>query len=251
MRTFMKVASAVGALALLSLGSPAQAAVNLVTNGSFESSSYTRTTQFGAFFGGQGVTGWTGAGNKKLPWPLEFYFFGGTQTTVNALNQFGDPLAYFYDSFNTLSDDGGNFVGLDGDPMAAGLITQTINGLAIGQTYVLNFEYAASQLRNRKGATTEKLRVNFGSQTFDTAVLAVPSKGFSGWNDATFKFKATSTSQVLSFLSIGTPAGLPPIALLDGVSLTAVPEPATWGLMILGFAGAGVMIRSRRRQLAV
>ncbi len=27
----------------------------------------------------------------------------------------------------------------------------------------------------------------------------------------------------------------------------AVPEPATWGLMILGFGGVGAMLRSRRR----
>lgn len=30
----------------------------------------------------------------------------------------------------------------------------------------------------------------------------------------------------------------------------AVPEPATWGLMIMGFGGAGAMLRSRRRALA-
>jgi hypothetical protein len=34
------------------------------------------------------------------------------------------------------------------------------------------------------------------------------------------------------------------------VTLAAIPEPATWGLMIIGFAGAGVMLRSRRRVLA-
>ena len=30
------------------------------------------------------------------------------------------------------------------------------------------------------------------------------------------------------------------------VSLTAVPEPTTWALMILGFGGAGVLLRRRR-----
>lgn len=34
------------------------------------------------------------------------------------------------------------------------------------------------------------------------------------------------------------------------VTLTAVPESATWGLMIIGFAGAGAMLRSRRQVLA-
>lgn len=31
----------------------------------------------------------------------------------------------------------------------------------------------------------------------------------------------------------------------------AVPEPGTWALMIMGFGGAGAMLRSRRRQAAV
>ena len=30
----------------------------------------------------------------------------------------------------------------------------------------------------------------------------------------------------------------------------AVPEPATWGLMLLGFGGMGAMLRNRRRQVA-
>ena len=32
-------------------------------------------------------------------------------------------------------------------------------------------------------------------------------------------------------------------------STVAVPEPATWGLMLLGFAGIGVTLRRRRRQV--
>jgi hypothetical protein len=31
--------------------------------------------------------------------------------------------------------------------------------------------------------------------------------------------------------------------------VTAVPEPATWALMIVGFGGAGAMLRSRRRRV--
>ena len=35
----------------------------------------------------------------------------------------------------------------------------------------------------------------------------------------------------------------------DGLAGNAVPEPATWALMIAGFGGAGAMLR-RRRQIA-
>jgi len=30
----------------------------------------------------------------------------------------------------------------------------------------------------------------------------------------------------------------------------SVPEPATWGLMIMGFGGVGALLRNRRRQAA-
>lgn len=37
---------------------------------------------------------------------------------------------------------------------------------------------------------------------------------------------------------------------VKGVTLTAVPEPGTWALMIIGFGGAGAMIRRQRRVTA-
>ncbi|TRW18429.1 PEPxxWA-CTERM sorting domain-containing protein [Glacieibacterium frigidum] len=233
----LSVAVAVSA----AIAAPAFAAPNLVVNGGFEQSSYTSNTQFGAGFGGQGVTGWTGLGGNHL----QFYFFGGTQTTTNAVNQFNDPQGYFRPNFSTLSPQGGNFVALDGDSDYDGSISQLITGLNVGSQYRLTFSWAASQLINRTGPTTEQLVGSFGGSTFATDVVSVASEGFEGWFDEAFTFTATSTSQVLTFLSVGTPNGLPPIAALDGVSLTAVPEPATWGLMIAGFAMVG--IASRRR----
>ena len=235
------LAAAVAAFAITA-GS-AQAA-ELIQNGSFETSSYSHNTQFGADFGGQGVANWTGLGGNHL----QFYYLHNP-TSENATNQFGDPKGYFYPSFDTLSPDGGAFIGLDGDSDYSGQISQTENGLEIGKSYKLTFNWAASQLINRTGATTEFLRVGFGDQSFDTETLAVPSGGFSGWKNGSFTFTATQASQVLSFLSVGTPNGLPPIAALDGVSLTAVPEPAVWSMMLMGFAGLGAMIR-RRRALA-
>jgi len=32
------------------------------------------------------------------------------------------------------------------------------------------------------------------------------------------------------------------------IDVSGIPEPATWGLMILGFGGIGAMVRNRRRQ---
>lgn len=82
-----------------------------------------------------------------------------------------------------------------------------------------------------------------------TAVINVADEGFTGWFSEAFTFTATATSQLLSFLAIGTPQGLPPFALLDGVTVedaTPAPEPAALALLGLGLA-AVVFGRSRRR----
>ena len=234
MRTF-----AIAAFAIAAAGS---AQANLVSNGDFENSSYTHNYQFGAGFGGQGVTDWLGLGGNHL----QFYYIAGTQSSVNATNQFGDPLGYLRANA-VLSPTGGNFIALDGDSDYDGSVSQTINGLTPGKVYSLKFNWAATQLINRTGDTTEQLKVTFGSDTAFTGVVANPSEGFTGWFGETFNFTATSSSQVLTFLSVGTPNGLPPVALLDSVSLTGgVPEAATWAMLIAGFGLVGATARRRR-----
>jgi hypothetical protein len=37
---------------------------------------------------------------------------------------------------------------------------------------------------------------------------------------------------------------------IDNISISAVPEPATWAMMILGFFGLGSALRSQRRRVA-
>jgi hypothetical protein len=250
----MRLLSTVAVVAAAAAISSSASAFEFVTNGGFETTTYTQNTQFGGQSGGayvasQGVTGWTGAGGTAL----QFYFFGGTQTTVNPIDRFNDPNDTLDLASAGFSPNGGNFVGLDGDqdPNVAvqGSISQVINGLVIGEFYNLNFNWGAAQLFNRNGPTTEQLRITFGGDTVTTGVLAIPNQGFSGWQTGHFQFQASSTSQTLSFLSVGTPFGLPPIAVLDGVSLTAVPEPTTWAMMLLGFGGIGAMIRRRRQTL--
>ena len=241
--SIIKLAAA--AIALTAVAAPA-AAVNLVTNGGFETTTYTKSSDLGGNQGSApvatGLTGWTSGG-------FNLVYFGGTQTTVSANNRYNDPLTYFRSDVVT-SPDGGNFVALDGDSNIRGVLSQTITGLTSGATYVLSFNWAGAQLRNRTGDTTERLDVTFGGVTKSTTTLIDPSTVFSGWKTASFTFTANGTSQVLSFLSVGTPDGQPPIALLDGVSLTAVPEPATWALLLAGFGMVGYAARRRRAMVA-
>lgn len=238
--------SAIAAVATAALLASGAQATEFVSNGGFETHADTpevTNTQFGADFGGQVVTDWTGLGGNNL----QFYYDASTAKTVNAVNQFSDPGARLYDTFTGASPDGGHFVALDGDSDYFGQITQTITGLTAGSNYTLSFYWAASQLVNRSGPTTEALHVTFGGQTFDTETLANASGAFSGWKKVTTSFTASGASQALTFMSVGTPKGLPPIALLDGVSLTGgVPEPAVWTMMIMGFGGIGAALRRRR-----
>ncbi len=215
--------------------------VNLVTNGDFSETSYTQNHQFGSAWGGQGVTGWTGNGGYNI------FYFGGTANTVSARNQWGSP----YDKLSTNSSPtGGNFVALDGDIGVRGGISQMISGLVVGTRYTLSFSWAADQLLSRTGDTTEQLQISLGDETYTTEVVNNLSHSTTGWFDEIFTFTATSTSELLSFLSIGTPSGLPPIALLADISLfadsNAVPEPASWLLVGLGLGIAGLVRRRHR-----
>jgi PEP-CTERM motif len=146
---------------------------------------------------------------------------------------------------------GPNFIAADG-AYNSQPIYQTITGLVNGATYQVGFYWAASQQYNFNGITTEQWQVSLGSQTLNTGVVTNPSNGFTGWMYQTFNFKATGTSEALSFLSIGTPISPsePPFALLADVSFSQVttPEPGTWSMMLGGLGLFGLsIIRSKRR----
>lgn len=81
---------------------------------------------------------------------------------------------------------------------------------------------------------------------FASSVLAVGDLGHTKWARFTSSLLAAG-DYVLEAGVRNAGDGDPGYAsqlLLDNIT-TAVPEPATWGLMILGFAGAGAMLRRR------
>ena len=241
-----------GALAALSLGTAAQAA-NLVVNGGFETWGLgANSDEFSTNYapGNGQLAGWTTTG-------LAFVFVPGDTSAVGRYSGFAlwGP-ANGNNNGLTTSSQGGNYVASDSDRGFGAPITQTLTGFQVGKTYEVSFEWAAAQQQNFYGDTFESWEVyltnaaNNQIVNYQTATLNNPEKGFQPWRTESFRFTATEVSHVLTFFANGGPGGLPPFSLLDNVSVSVVPEPANWAMLIAGFGLVGAAAR-RRRSTAV
>jgi len=79
------------------------------------------------------------------------------------------------------------------------------------------------------------------SHAFSTIGTFVHANDFAGGQEGSYS--------VTTRYSVNAPnagSSFSTISIHDGT----VPEPGTWALMIMGFGGAGAMLRSRRRQVA-
>jgi hypothetical protein len=212
------VIAAIG-LTVLTCG---MARANLVTNGGFEF--YTGSAPKD-YFSSVLPTDWS----------------GGLFDTIDAPGTADDPSSPglpVYPGFPATSPAGGNFVQSDSTPGLSLPITQTISGLTVGQSYNLSFYQAAGQELNATGATTDQWEVSLGSDTQYSAVMSLPSAGQYAWNQQTMSFTASSASELLSFVAVGT-GGVPPQIFLDGVDMeSSVPEPSA----LLLLAGVGSVI---------
>lgn len=182
---------------------------NLITNGGFESSTFSGTfTTFSA--GSTGLTGWT---------------IG--QDSVDLINTYWAPA-----SGNYSLDLSGNY---------DGTISQSF-GTVVGQKYVVSFDMAA----NPDDSTDPQkfMQVGLSQEPIYTFSSVGHNHSSMGWATQTFSFVATATNSTLHFASIQDSAG--GIAL-DNISVTAVPEPETYAMLLAGLGLMGALARRRRQ----
>ena len=247
---------------------------NMIQNGNFANTNPTKTvsTQFGtSFSAGNFITDWTGNNGYEIWYPN-----ATAATTEDAISQYTYTRQEYLWSATAPPSGGPSFVGLDGDSSngVASSISQMVTGLTVGENYSVSFNWAGAQMASRHGATTDMLAVslssnlmsngsyNYGSSINpahggkgcgwngswqDTCALSNASRGFTGWTSDTMTFTATSSSEWLNFLSVGTPSSLPPMALLTNVSLVQAPEPGALALLGGGLLALGFALIQRRR----
>jgi hypothetical protein len=252
MHKALSCGAALCCMALLVCRSEAQ--TNLIVNGDFENTTGQSSGQWDSHYPYVNVTGWSSAG-------YNFIFTPGSADTTGVYSSENTKQLILWGPNNSTggnsnnglpatSPTGGNFVGADG-AYQVGAITQAVSGLKVGHTYQLNFYWAAAQQHGYTGDTTERWEASLGNSHQYTPIYDLPSHGFSGWMSQSFDYTATAATETLTFLAIGTPTGVPPFALLDGVSMydtseTATPEPGMAGLAISGMLTAGFALRKRR-----
>jgi choice-of-anchor C domain-containing protein len=206
---------------IASVGLCAPASASLIVNGSFESGLAT-IGNFTTLNGGDStsITGWTVTGGQSA---IDYI---GTYWTAA---------------------DGQRSLDLNG--LAPGGIQQTFSVVS-GQTYQVSFAMAGNPAGGPVVKTLNGIvDVTTDGFSFDTTNTSLSNMG---WKMMSFTFTATTTSETLDFESTTTANSQNPTfpfafgPALDNVSVTAVPEPSTWAMMILGFFGVGFMAYRRK-----
>lgn len=123
---------------------------------------------------------------------------------------------------------------------STGSISQTFNTVS-GRRYLLTFAYSHNSLGGL-GSASGLVSVGNLSRTVTHSTGNASNPDYQIFSRT---FTATGPTSTLSFVTTagGGNAGL----ALDAVSVSAVPETATWAMLIGGFGAMGCALRTRRR----
>lgn len=169
----------------------------------------------------QGLTGWTTGGNVTV-----------------------DNSSAFSGSFSALIT---AEVPHNGTPSS---LSQVFN-LNAGDTFTVYAQFTGvlpGNAPNPKGLDTGNVSIGLADQNANFLLSwALPAnEGPGGWQTITFTAPTTGLYEFRAQVdNVANSAGLSTLRI-DGVA--AVPEPATWAMMILGFAAVGFIAHRRNRK---
>lgn len=194
----------------LALASPAAAVTNLVTNGIFEN----------------GLAGWTETD-------------GNANSTVLLIGA-SDPV-----STNPSPDAAGSTAAIFQTDTGFNVLSQGVSLIA-GHTYSVGFDYVGAGYQNPN-------RFAFSLTLDGQTLTTLGSSTVSNTQWATTDLLTTATSTGISNLAFvfngygnyAKDIAIDRVYLIDTTS--AVPEPATWAMMIGGFGMVGAALRRKRR----
>jgi len=133
--------------------------------------------------------------------------------------------------------DGKNYVELDTTKNSS--MSQSFN-TTFGQTYQLSFAYSP---RENVGSNSNGIEVFWNGGSLGTFSGTGSASG-NTWRVETLDVLGTGEWTTLRFDAVGTSDSLG--GSLDNVSVTAVPEPQTYALMLAGLGVMGFVARRRK-----
>lgn len=217
----MRTLIALGIAALASTS--AQATINLVTNGSFEDGITTVGSTFVSGGDSISITGWT--------------------TTLGGVDYVDDTIA----AGGWVAAEGSRSVELATGFARSGL-TQDVHGFEVGKFYKVSFKVSANPYNPDDDADPARVRYSItatpGAIAFDFSDTNLTTPTDMLYQTVETIFQANTTYQRLSFR--GAYTGNYGV-VIDDVSVSLVPEPASWAMLIAGFAMVGVAARRRSR----
>jgi hypothetical protein len=214
----------------MALGAATSAGAAAFTNGGFEEGP---ALNFGTYARGNGTpTGWSAIPGLETP-----------DIVSNAYNQTGAGFAQLLHSHS-----GDRYIDPNGASPTGGFF-QDVTGLVPLSAITVTF-WSGQWIQNAAGELVATL---FGQATTSTTVSLPynPGATSAAWvqYSVTGFASATGTARIQFTGNSGSISrGAPGLddAVFNGTYAGAVPEPATWGLMIGGFGLAGAMLRRRK-----